>query len=92
MIYLIHLKEPLHHARHYLGFTEGLNAAARLQQHRAGEGAKMLAACNRAGIEYEIVATWSGDRNDERRMKNWKKIKGKCPICSPQQQHQKCKK
>lgn len=91
MIYLIHLDTPLHHAQHYLGFTDGLNPAARLLQHRAGEGAKMLAACNRKGITYNVVATWPGDRNEERRMKNWKKIRAKCPICSPQHT-EKCKK
>lgn len=82
MIYLIHLYEPLSHARHYLGYTAG-DPETRLREHRTDKGAKMLRECNRIGIDYEIVATWPGDRKDERRMKNWKKIKGKCPICSP---------
>ena len=64
MIYLIHLQEKLHHAQHYLGFTEGLNVATRMKQHRAGVGARMLANCNKGGIEYDVVATLSAGRDE----------------------------
>lgn len=84
MIYLIHFHEPLAHARHYLGFVDGSEdqVAVRLQEHRAGGGAKILAECNRRGIHYDVVAVFNGDRTRERQMKNWKKIARKCPICS----------
>lgn len=85
MIYLIHFQTPLAHARHYIGFVDGDldQVQARLQEHRAGWGAKILAECNRRGIAYDVVATFPGDRARERQMKKWKKGACKCPICSP---------
>jgi len=85
MIYLIHFSEPLAHARHYIGFVDGDidQVAARLHEHRAGRGARILAACNRSGIRYDIVATFPGDRTEERRMKKYHKGSQHCPICSP---------
>ena len=85
MIYLIHLNTPMAHAQHSLGFVAGDTADVqrRLSEHRNGVGARMLAAANRQGIGYEVVATFPGDRTRERQMKNWKKIRAKCPICAP---------
>jgi predicted GIY-YIG superfamily endonuclease len=85
MIYLIHFSEPLAHARHYIGFVDGDadQVQARLQEHRAGWGAKILAECNRRGIRYDVVATFPGDRSQERRLKRHKKTVCYCPVCSP---------
>lgn len=89
MIYLIHFHEPLAHARHYIGFVDGDadQVQARLQEHRAGWGARILAECNRRGIQYDVVATFPGDRSRERQMKHWKKSGRKCPICSPSKKY-----
>jgi predicted GIY-YIG superfamily endonuclease len=85
MIYLIHFSEPLSHARHYIGFVDGDidQVQARLAEHRAGWGAKILAECNRRGIAYDVVATRPGDRAEERRLKRYHKGSQICPICSP---------
>lgn len=85
MIYLIHFSQPLAHARHYIGFVDGDldQVQARLHEHRAGWGARILDECNRRGIHYDVVATFPGDRREERRMKNYHKGSQKCPICSP---------
>lgn len=85
MIYLIHFSEPLAHARHYIGFVDGGpdQVAARLAEHRAGWGARILAERNRRGIAYDVVATMPGDRGEERRLKNYHKGSQICPICSP---------
>lgn len=85
MIYVIHFDQPLAHAQHYIGFVDGdaYQVAARLQEHRAGWGARILDECNRRGITYDVVATFPGDRNEERRLKNHKNGARKCPICSP---------
>lgn len=93
MIYLIHFDQPLHHANHYVGFVDGDENAvkARLEEHRAGWGAKILAACNRQGITYNVVRTMPGDRNRERQIKNGHKTRAYCPICS-QQNSKQCKK
>lgn len=88
MLYLIHFERPLgtekHQASHYLGFVEGdeTTVQARLEEHRAGWGAKITAACNQRGITYDVVRTMKGDRNRERQLKNGKKLRAYCPICS----------
>jgi predicted GIY-YIG superfamily endonuclease len=78
-VYLIHFDEPLHHARHYIGYA--CNVEGRLYYHRKGTGSKLLAACNRKGISYRIVREWRGDRTLERKLKNYKKAPQLCPIC-----------
>lgn len=89
MLYLIHFERPLgtekHQASHYLGFVEGDEAAvqARLEEHRAGWGAKITAACNQRGIHYDVARILPGDRTEERRLKNHNNLGRMCPICSP---------
>lgn len=85
MIYIIHFREKLAHAAHYIGFVDGDEADVqeRLKQHKSGAGAKILAECNRRGIEYDVVRILPGSRNDERALKNRKKGSSICPICSP---------
>lgn len=81
MVYLIHFEKKLHHAEHYLGFVER-NLKARIKRHKAGNGAKLLAALNRAGISWEVVQVWKdGDRHFERQLKNRKKSSCFCPVC-----------
>lgn len=81
MVYLIHFKTKLHHAEHYLGFVER-NLPRRIKKHKSGAGAKLLAALNRAGIDWEVVRVWKdGDRHFERKLKNYKKARCFCPVC-----------
>lgn len=82
MIYLVCLSRKLAgHAKHYLGSTS-IGVRSRLQRHRAGNGSAMLAACNRRGITYSVVRTWTGGRTKERALKNRFKSKDLCPRCS----------
>lgn len=48
MVYLLHLDTPLSHAKHYMGSCDDLDA--RLERHRTGSGARMLAVCIERGI------------------------------------------
>lgn len=82
MIYLIHFDEPYHHARHYLGFAEK-DLPARLAQHRAGSGARILAVVGQTGIGWRVVRTWRGGRTLERRLKNRHNSAKLCPVCNP---------
>lgn len=91
MIYLIHFDKKLHHSQHYLGFAED-NIEARFDQHCKGNGAKILRRCNELGIEYKIVATFEGDRNMERKMKNGKNLKQYCPHCKAEYNEKKRRK
>jgi predicted GIY-YIG superfamily endonuclease len=84
--YLVHLDRPLgsEHprgsARHYLGTTVDLDR--RLETHRAGKGARILAAANQRGIGYDVVRTWPGGRDVERQLKNRRNAPKLCPTCT----------
>lgn len=85
-VYLIHfsraigdLDNPHGAAQHYLGYTDDL--AARLEAHRSGNGAAIMAAVAERGIEWVVARTWAGDRGLERRLKNWHNSPKLCPIC-----------
>jgi len=80
-ICLLHLDKPLRHARHYVGLADDLDA--RLERHASGNGARMLAVCRERGITWQLVRTWQGDRNFERRLKNRRETPRLCPVCNP---------
>lgn len=80
-IYLLHFEQPLRHARHYLGFTEGETVDQRIERHRSGRGSKLMAAVTRSGIDFRVVKTWSGTRHLERELKRSKNIPRHCPVC-----------
>jgi len=80
-IYLIHLRKRMGHAQHYCGFTTDLKR--RIKTHKAGgvHAARLLAAAKDAGITWSVVATWTGTREDERRMKRNNDLARTCPKC-----------
>lgn len=81
MVYLIHFQSKLHHAQHYIGFVE-TDLMQRIELHLSNRGAKLLAAVNNQGIEWQVVRLWlEGDRSFERKLKNYKKARCFCPIC-----------
>ena len=77
IVYLLHFSEPYHHARHYLGSTFDLEL--RMQQHAAGQGARLLEVVTGAGITWNVIRTWDGDRKLERQLKNWHNATLLCP-------------
>ncbi len=80
LVYLLHFKRKMGHAQHYLGKTTDLRQ--RMSDHRGGQGARILAECNRRGIRYEVVRTWKrADRGLERRLKSLHRA-DLCPRCS----------
>lgn len=78
-VYLLHFSRPLHHARHYIGFsTNPALMALRTLSHRTGKYPsgkarampRILSAAAAAGITFEVVRTWgAADRGFERRLK-----------------------
>lgn len=83
LVYLIHFERPLAHAKHYIGWTCLDDPRARLEQHKAGRGARLLAVLNELGIGYQIVRVWRRkSRRFERSLKNRKKAACFCPVCS----------
>lgn len=78
-IYLLHFAQPYKHARHYLGWTTDLNA--RLAEHAAGRGARLLAVVQAAGITWDLARTWPGSRTRERALKRQGGASRCCPLC-----------
>jgi predicted GIY-YIG superfamily endonuclease len=84
--YLVHLatrlgsSHPNGSAGHYLGTT--VNLDRRLAQHRDGTGARILAAAVERGIGFDVVRTWPGGRDEERRLKRQHNAPKLCPRCS----------
>lgn len=82
MVYLIHFNKKLAHAQHYIGFVEN-DLEQRIEKHKAGTGAKILRACKEAGIDWKVVKVWEeGSRDFERSLKNKKKTRCICPVCT----------
>lgn len=83
-VYLLHFDRPYFHARHYLGATGSLDA--RLQRHRAGNGARLVEAVMAAGIGFTLARlwkceSWEESRELERKLKRWSGSGQFCPIC-----------
>ena len=85
-VYLIHFDRPYRHARHYTGWTRDL--VARLSEHAAGHGARLMAVITEAGISWQLARTWSAGRAFERRLKNRHGASRYCPICRQTQSSQ----
>lgn len=79
VIYLLHLERPYKHAKHYTGWTTDLDA--RLAEHAAGRGARLLEVVRAAGIGWTLARTWPGTRTRERQIKNQGGAPRRCPEC-----------
>ena len=85
-VYLIHLARPLGNpanayaqARHYCGWT--YDVEARLALHRAGQGARLLAAAVARGIAFDVVRVWPAPLGFEKQVKACKSGPRLCPVC-----------
>jgi hypothetical protein len=71
-VYLIHFTSPYTSVngkktiQHYLAFAER-SIRARIDRHKAGNGARLMQVITAAGIEWEAVHLWlEASRSDER--------------------------
>jgi predicted GIY-YIG superfamily endonuclease len=83
MVYLIHFEQPIsehHTTQHYLGYAKNLKS--RIAEHKAGMGARLCKVALERGIGFEVVRTWEGGRELERKLKKRKNAPCLCPICS----------
>ena len=81
-VYLIHFDAPYKHARHYIGCT--CNLERRIAEHRRGDSTKasrLMAAVHDANIGWDVVRTWEGDYNLEKRLQATHNGARLCPIC-----------
>ena len=81
MVYLIHFDKPYKHAKHYLGYASK-SVERRLKKHEDGTGARLMQVIGEAGITWQLVRVWpDGDRQLERKLKNWHGSNKLCPVC-----------
>jgi predicted GIY-YIG superfamily endonuclease len=83
-VYLLHFTSPYRHARHYRGWTADLDA--RLAQHRAGQGARLMTVIRDAGIGFVVAKTEPGTRARERQLKQ-RGAGRDCPVCMARRVH-----
>ena len=88
MNYLLHFDAPYPRDRrgsvqHYIGFAKNARTLKlRIEHHRGGSGARLMAAVSAAGIGFVVARTWAdGDRTHERTLKNRKNARKLCPVC-----------
>jgi hypothetical protein len=86
VIYLIHFDRPigdLHNPRgfasHYTGWT--LDLPARLVDHAAGRGARLMQVVGEHGIGWQLARIWTGTRARERSLKRSGGATRRCPVC-----------
>src|SRR5678816_19201 len=80
IVYLLHFDRPYPQRRgqrtvlvwHYIGWVKDIRQLpVRLQEHRSGRGARLLAAVSAVGIHWHVVALFRGaDRHFERWLHN----------------------
>lgn len=81
-LYIVHLSRPDGLGRlHYMGSTDDLRA--RLRLHAAGNGSAMLAWCKAEGITFALTWAAAGSRNDERYIKQNRRLAELCTQCRP---------
>lgn len=80
-VYLLHFDRPHHHAQHYVGHTDDVQA--RIERHSKGNGARIVQRFAEIGIGFEVAMVWpDGDKKMEKRIKHRHgSIKDWCPIC-----------
>jgi predicted GIY-YIG superfamily endonuclease len=79
-VYLLHFCPAYKHAAHYLGWADDI--PARLREHLAGRGARLVQVAVEAGCTVHLVRVWQNqDRKCERRLKKRKKSPCLCPVC-----------
>ncbi len=84
VIYLLHFTQPVHHAKHYLGFCQSYESLeSRLDYHERGQGSKLIKALRDNGGDFQLVRLWEGTRTQERKLKNRSVSCHVCPICNP---------
>ena len=81
-VYLLSITPPLHHAAHYIGYTDHDTIDKRLEKHLSGNGAKLIRAAIAAGSTIDIVHVWPGKcRKFERKLKKRGGASRWCPHC-----------
>jgi predicted GIY-YIG superfamily endonuclease len=90
-VYLLHFDQKFKHAQHYIGYTSG-PVKKRIEEHRSGNGARLIQVITQQGIGFSVAKTWHGkSRRFERQLKNRHGANKFCPICRRQKHGKKQK-
>jgi hypothetical protein len=86
VIYLVHFDRPIGDlanprgfASHYTGWT--LDLPARLVDHAAGRGARLMQVVGEQQIGWQLARIWTGTRTRERSLKRSGGAARRCPVC-----------
>jgi hypothetical protein len=86
VIYLIHFDQPIGDltnprgfASHYTGWT--LDLPARLVDHAAGRGARLMQVVGEQQIGWQLARIWTGTRARKRSLKRSGGAARRCPVC-----------
>lgn len=84
MIYLLHFSPAYktrsgRRIRHYMGATRDIDG--RMRDHKAGRGARLLAAAVKRGTRITIARRWRGSFKKEQELKALKNHKSLCSVC-----------
>jgi hypothetical protein len=80
-VYLLHFEPRYKHAGHYLGSTKQTGSHDRILEHLNGHGSPLIRAAIAAGCTVELVRTWKGGRELERKLKDQHHGPRLCPRC-----------
>ena len=84
VVYLLHFDAPIsdrHTTQHYLGSADDL--VQRIEQQRAGTGARLCQVAKERGIGFTVARVWSNKpRAFEYELKARKNAPRLCPICN----------
>lgn len=87
-VYVLHFSRPIgtvrQQAGHYAGFASYKRggAAARVEEHREGRGARLTQVAVDNGVELQLAQVYDHcTRADERRLKNRGGLRRVCRIC-----------
>lgn len=80
-IYLLHYKDKMSHAQHYVGWTNDIEN--RIFEHIEGkqDKCKLTYEFAKRNIPFVISKLWYGTRNDERAIKKHKSQPKHCTCC-----------
>lgn len=82
VVYVLHFSRPYKGKSHYVGWVKNYeDLGRRIEQHRRGRGANFLRHVVAAGIELDLVLTFEGSENTERRFKQLKSTPKYCQMC-----------
>jgi hypothetical protein len=86
IVYLLHFDRPIGdlynprgYASHYTGWT--LDLPARLVDHAAGRGARLMQVVGEQQIGWQLARIWTGTRSRERSLKRSGGAARRCPVC-----------